>query len=339
MPQSNRAMPAAVPQADSFSGTWVRARGCPWKLRARTTGHSRFVRVQDLRATRAFYEQRRFSQTYQFPSDGEPGFVTMERGNSRIGIGAGGDGEEDTLRMWVYVDDVDGVAGLHTSGAPIVASPKTSRGASESLEPEIPAETWSTWALPLTSSFGSALATRGAGAQAPQGFPSAGASFGTSRARSPLRPPPSGMGCRCCSKARRRPLETVETVCSAQTVPDRGRPAEETESRPLTPAVLPAIAPDRTAALLRVADQGGSDVERSENLHATLEHTAMIAERTVAESHRLAGRLLAGSLVPGSDGIRGRAGVWLAGGAAARTPAAARCCMRRRPHRPASSGR
>lgn len=82
------------------------------------------MRVQDLRATRAFYEQRRFSQTYQFPSDGEPGFVTMERGNSRIGIGAGGDGEEDTLRMWVYVDDVDGVAGLHTSGAPIVAEPE-----------------------------------------------------------------------------------------------------------------------------------------------------------------------------------------------------------------------
>lgn len=73
-------------------------------------------------------------------------------------------------------------------------SPKTSRGASESLEPEIPAETWSSWALPLTSSFGSALATRGAGAQAPQGFPSAGASLGTSRARPPLRSPPSGMG-------------------------------------------------------------------------------------------------------------------------------------------------
>ncbi|WP_313815650.1 VOC family protein [Citricoccus sp.] len=86
------------------------------------------ITVQDLSATRAFYEQLGFTQTYQFPPNGEPGFVTMERGSSSIGIGAGGDSgdtAEDTFSLWVYVDDVDEtLAVLGTSGAPVISAPE-----------------------------------------------------------------------------------------------------------------------------------------------------------------------------------------------------------------------
>jgi lactoylglutathione lyase len=83
------------------------------------------ISVRDLPATRAFYEQLGFAQTYQFPPEGEPGFVTMQRGRSSIGIGAGGASEEDRFGYWVYVDDVDAtLRRLEASGAPIVAEPE-----------------------------------------------------------------------------------------------------------------------------------------------------------------------------------------------------------------------
>ena len=81
--------------------------------------------VQDLTATRAFYEQLGFTQTYQFPPEGEPGFVTMERGSSSIGIGVGGDSGDDAFSLWVYVDDVDEtLAALGTSGALVISEPE-----------------------------------------------------------------------------------------------------------------------------------------------------------------------------------------------------------------------
>jgi lactoylglutathione lyase len=86
------------------------------------------VTVHDLAATRAFYERLGFTQTYQFPPEGEPGFVTMERGSSSIGIGAGGGGggeEGDRFGYWVYVDDVDAaLRDLAAAGAPVVAEPE-----------------------------------------------------------------------------------------------------------------------------------------------------------------------------------------------------------------------
>ena len=260
--QSNRGYAGRRAASRFLQRTWLRTRGYPCEVQSMSDRPFPVVTVQNLRATRAFYEQLRFSQAYQFPPDGELGFVTLERGNS----------QNCTRRA--------------RRSSP---SPKTSGGRASRSNQRSPVETWSTWALPLTSSFGSALATRGAGGSSPARVPFCESVFRHLEGPPALAVATLGHGCRCCSKARRRPLETVETVCSAQTVSDRGRPAEETESRPLTPAVLPAIARDRTAALLRVADQGGSDVERSENLHATLEHTAMIAERTVAESHRHTG--------------------------------------------------
>jgi lactoylglutathione lyase len=82
------------------------------------------ISVRDLPATRRFYEQLGFEQTYQFPSEGEPGFVTMERGASSIGIGAGGETEE-AFGYWVYVDDVDAtIQALQASGAPVESAPQ-----------------------------------------------------------------------------------------------------------------------------------------------------------------------------------------------------------------------
>jgi lactoylglutathione lyase len=82
--------------------------------------------ARDLAKTRRFYEQLGFTQTYQFPPEGEPGFVTMERGSSTIGIGAGeGSDDADRVAYWVYVDNVDDAfAALRTTGAPVVAEPE-----------------------------------------------------------------------------------------------------------------------------------------------------------------------------------------------------------------------
>jgi lactoylglutathione lyase len=83
------------------------------------------ITVRDLPATRRFYEQLGFTQTYQFPADGEPGFVTMTRGSASIGIGAGADTTADRFGYWVYVDDVDRTLDtLAAAGAPVVAPPE-----------------------------------------------------------------------------------------------------------------------------------------------------------------------------------------------------------------------
>ena len=86
------------------------------------------ISVTDLLATRAFYERLGFAQTYQFPPEGEPGFVTMERGASSIGIGAGGASVDDRFGYWVYVDDVDATfERLRAAGVPVVAEPEDER--------------------------------------------------------------------------------------------------------------------------------------------------------------------------------------------------------------------
>jgi lactoylglutathione lyase len=82
------------------------------------------VSVSDLAATQRFYEKLGFEQEYQFPPEGEPGFVAMKRGTATIGIGAGGEAGQDRFGYWVYVDDVDAtVERLRADGAPVVAEP------------------------------------------------------------------------------------------------------------------------------------------------------------------------------------------------------------------------
>jgi lactoylglutathione lyase len=80
------------------------------------------ISVKDLKSVRRFYEQLGFRQVYQYPSDGEPGYVSLERGAASIGVGAGGAVDEDRFGIWVYVEDVDrAVEELRSAGVSIVA--------------------------------------------------------------------------------------------------------------------------------------------------------------------------------------------------------------------------
>jgi lactoylglutathione lyase len=79
--------------------------------------------VSDLAKTKQFYEQLGFQQTYQFPPEGEPGFVTLQRGTAQIGVGAGAV-DDDAVAYWVYVDDVDAsLEALRAAGAEVVGEP------------------------------------------------------------------------------------------------------------------------------------------------------------------------------------------------------------------------
>jgi len=83
------------------------------------------IAVHNVLATQRFYERLGFRKTFQFPPEGEPGFLTLERGSSTIGIGTAAEPDEPAFRYWVYVDDVDATfAELCASGAPVVTAPE-----------------------------------------------------------------------------------------------------------------------------------------------------------------------------------------------------------------------
>jgi lactoylglutathione lyase len=83
------------------------------------------ISVEDLPGARAFYEALGFAQTYRFPSEGEPAYITMSRGTSSIGIGAADEADKDRWGIWVYVDDVDRTfERLRTLGASAVTEPQ-----------------------------------------------------------------------------------------------------------------------------------------------------------------------------------------------------------------------
>ena len=81
--------------------------------------------VDEMLATQSLYQQLGFRQAYRFPPEGDPEFVTMNRGGSTIGIGRRRTPSEEAFGYWVYVDDVDrALAALRESGAPTVAEPE-----------------------------------------------------------------------------------------------------------------------------------------------------------------------------------------------------------------------
>jgi lactoylglutathione lyase len=70
-----------------------------------------------------------FQVSYQFPPDGEPGYVALDLGRSHLGIGAStdeagpapGDGR---FTLWVYADDCDAaVEHLPGHGVRVLAEP------------------------------------------------------------------------------------------------------------------------------------------------------------------------------------------------------------------------
>ena len=48
----------------------------------------RVVKI-DLQLSQPFYERLRFEKVYQFRPRGDPGYVSMQRGEESVGIGAG----------------------------------------------------------------------------------------------------------------------------------------------------------------------------------------------------------------------------------------------------------
>jgi lactoylglutathione lyase len=82
----------------------------------------------DLPAALGFYRDRLGATvTYQFPPEGEPGYVGLRLGSSHFGIG-GPDGAgpttNDRIMLWVYTVDCDAaVARLRSTGVPVVEEP------------------------------------------------------------------------------------------------------------------------------------------------------------------------------------------------------------------------
>jgi uncharacterized protein YndB with AHSA1/START domain/uncharacterized glyoxalase superfamily protein PhnB len=95
---------------------------------AAVTGKDSFpiLRVVDLPVVVDFYERLGFSQTYAFPADGPPAFVSLERDGRSIGIAGRSDAGEERFSYWVYVDDVDGTFDeMAATGARTEAAPRT----------------------------------------------------------------------------------------------------------------------------------------------------------------------------------------------------------------------
>lgn len=64
---------------------------------------------------------------YQFPPEGDPGYVALDLGSSHLGIGLQPDvtpGESDRFALWVYADDCDAaVARLRSAGVEVLQEP------------------------------------------------------------------------------------------------------------------------------------------------------------------------------------------------------------------------
>jgi lactoylglutathione lyase len=93
------------------------------------------VYVRDLPRALAFYRDGLgFEETYRQPPEGEPGFVSLELENTKVGLVVFSAPESflgrtpgDGLRfeLWLYCDDVDAaVERLAAEGAPVLRAPE-----------------------------------------------------------------------------------------------------------------------------------------------------------------------------------------------------------------------
>ena len=84
------------------------------------------ITVSNLAANVSFYRDLLgFRQTYQFPPEGEPVFVTLTLGESQLGLGQGEvTGPVAGYALCVYADDCDrAVERLRAAGTPITEEP------------------------------------------------------------------------------------------------------------------------------------------------------------------------------------------------------------------------
>jgi lactoylglutathione lyase len=67
-----------------------------------------------------------YAVSYQFPPEGEPGYVGLDLGGTHLGIGADPAAGErgDRFTLWVYAEDCDAaVAHLRKHGVRVLAEP------------------------------------------------------------------------------------------------------------------------------------------------------------------------------------------------------------------------
>jgi lactoylglutathione lyase len=83
------------------------------------------VTVADLPATVRFYrDQLGFQESYRFPDDGDPQFVTLTLGGSELGLAVGDAQPAASYALCVYADDCDAaVQRLRAAGTPVTAEP------------------------------------------------------------------------------------------------------------------------------------------------------------------------------------------------------------------------
>ena len=92
------------------------------------------VYTRDVLRTVAFYEQLGFERQYQFPPEGDPGYVGLSRDGADLGVVHESSprsligvelGDGPRFELFVYVEDVDAtVEELRTGGAPVLREPE-----------------------------------------------------------------------------------------------------------------------------------------------------------------------------------------------------------------------
>jgi lactoylglutathione lyase len=92
------------------------------------------IYARDVRAMSQFYVRLGFEVVYQFPPEGDAGYVSMQRGDSSLGITTVDSpkmlarievGTEPRFEMFVYVEDVDAtVDELNRTGVHVLSDPQ-----------------------------------------------------------------------------------------------------------------------------------------------------------------------------------------------------------------------
>lgn len=85
--------------------------------------------TRDMGRSLAFYRDLLEAKVeYQFPAEGEPGYVGLRLGTSHFGIGLATDegavGQPRPIELWVYADDCDAaIERLRAAGVTVVDEP------------------------------------------------------------------------------------------------------------------------------------------------------------------------------------------------------------------------
>jgi catechol 2,3-dioxygenase-like lactoylglutathione lyase family enzyme len=116
--------------------------------------------VRDLPAALGFYRDLLgFRQTYQFPAEGRPAYVSLRLGDSALGLGQDTDAAErpggtHRFELWVYADDCDQEAAVRAAdgparGGPVGTDRGTGRDRSWARQPSAPRRVRPRWSCAM----------------------------------------------------------------------------------------------------------------------------------------------------------------------------------------------